>query len=172
MLKHVAATALALTLTLLVSPAGADRYGHGRPARASDWEKNTRFFASVGYDSSGIINFLTFREGTGKSGWNWQLGASYQLEHPFFVEGGLMGWTLGRQDREDAKEFSIMGSVGVKFRANEFGIGFVPRGGRIFGRRFFEDTAGGKGAYGQVGILFPSVSGTRSFMTLDIGYGF
>lgn len=147
------------------------------PVRAADdqaeWANRIRFLVSSGIDSSGIINALTFRSGPGRTGWNWQLAASYPLKEPFFVEGGLMGWTLGRSNMGDAKRFGITASGGVNLSGGmtEAGLGLVPSGTRIFARHFFGDIPG-RGGMVQGSLVFPSTTGTRSFLELSLGYGF
>jgi hypothetical protein len=175
MLKHVAAitSALGLTLVLLAPAADAGKYDYYRlNGDNAEWTKKVRFVAAAGLNSSGIINFLTFRDGSSQSGWSWQLAASYNLEHPFFVEGGLMGWTLGREDQDAVKKFGIAASAGARFNATEVGAGFMPNGGRVFVRHFFQGRTDGKGTMGQVELAFPAASGARSFLGASLGYGF
>ncbi|HOJ19972.1 MAG TPA: hypothetical protein PLU39_08490 [Armatimonadota bacterium] len=173
MLKHVAAITSVLGLALLASPASAGRYDYYRESGAgTEWTKKVRFVAAAGVNSSGIINFLTFRDGSSESGWSWQLAGSYQLEQPYFVEAGLMGWTIGRENQESAKKFGVAASAGVQLHATEIGAGFVPSGARIFVRHFFDGDTDGKGTMGQAELVFPTTSGAHSYLGLSLGYGF
>lgn len=169
MWRHVA-TICVLGL-LLVVPARA-QWGDGDEGAVPEWVGKLRFTVSAGFSSSGLVDFLTFRDNDGHSGWNWQLSGIYRLETPYFAEAGLMGWRLGRQNRDDAKEFGITLGAGARIHATEVGAGLVPSGGRIFARHFLRPDEGRQGPFVQVDLLFPSVTGARSFLNLNLGYGF
>lgn len=160
-------------VALSFAPAAAQQNGdYGR--QIEEWVSQVRFIASLGYNSTGVINVLTFRDGPGHSGWNWQLTGAYPLQHPFFVEGGLMGWTMARSDRPDAKRFGLTAGAGLRLGdgASEVGLGFIPGGGRLFVRRFLDTERAAKGPVVQLGLVFPTPVGTRSFTDLSIGYAF
>ncbi len=167
MLRLIARTSALLGLALALAP---------RPALAQDveWANKVRFLGSAGLNSTAVINFLTFREGEGNSGWNWQLTASYPLQPPYFVEGGLMGWTLGRTGADSVERFGITASGGIRFGGGntEAGVGFVPGGGRVFLRHFLRSDGTGKGPMVQGSLVFPGTTGTRSFVEGSVGFGF
>ena len=173
MLKFAASAACALTLLLSLpaTPACAE-YGHGRKIDWSEVASKFRFVASAGWDSGGLVKVLTFRDAHAENGYNWQLTASYPGPQPVFGELGLMGWTLTRQGTKDAKTFGLVASAGARFGATQVGAGIIPRGARLFVRRFFGRRDEVRGPMAQFAIVFPAVSGSQSFADLSLGYGF
>ncbi|MDH7571623.1 MAG: hypothetical protein QHJ73_18755 [Armatimonadota bacterium] len=171
MLRHVWCAAVVLGL---LATAGAGWAEPHRRADVEEWVSRVRLMASAGVNSTAVINFLTFREGEGNAGWNWQLLGAYPLERPFFFEAGLMGWTLGRTGRENAERFAVAASLGVQLNEgrNELGAGLVPSGFRVFLRHFLDPRQPGRGTLGQVGLVFPTTTGTRTFLDLSLGYVF
>ncbi|MBI3944748.1 MAG: hypothetical protein HY321_02430 [Armatimonadetes bacterium] len=166
----VAATlGLLLVLAMPTACARDDRYDD-----LEEWISRTRFMVAAGYNSTGVVNFLTFREGKPEDGWNWQLLAAYPLQRPFFVEGGLTGWTLGRENQRAARRFGITAGAGLRMRdgMSELGAGIIPSGVRVFARRFLEPDVRGQGPVAHVAVVFPTLNGTRAFLDVGLGYTF
>ncbi|NLC58938.1 MAG: hypothetical protein GX774_19055 [Armatimonadetes bacterium] len=168
MLKQIVAAAVLLGLLVAVPTQAQWEDDEELP----EWVGKLRFAASAGFTSSGVVDFLTFRDGDGHGGWNWQLTGIYRLETPYFAEAGLMGWRLGRENRDDAKEFGITLGGGARIGSTEVGIGLVPSGGRIFARHFLQPERQRQGPFVQVDLVFPDVSGASSFLDLNVGLGF
>jgi len=168
MLKYgiALACAAALLATLPAKPAHA----YARDDETPEWASRLHGIGMAGVNSSAAVNALTFRHESGHFGWKWELNGSYPVSPPFFVEAGVMGWTLGRTDRPQVERFGVDASVGMHFSAgSEVGVGIMPSGGRVWVRHFFD---GKRGTMAQLGLVFPSPVGTRSYLEASLGYGF
>lgn len=167
---------IGLLLVVAAAPAGAQsRYGYYGGRR--DYAAKFRVTLALGYDSSGVVNTLTFKDRTNLDGWNWELNATYQGGKPFLFEAGFLGWTLSGGSQAtgtyvDAKKAGVAATVGARFGATEAGFGVVPNGSRLLLRRILSGRTDGKGVILQVSLFFPTVARTDNFVAFNVGYSF